>query len=295
MSGGGTVWAIPHGAPGADLKVIRLRGGQWRSISMSGLYPADTIQQDIATTSRTPTRIATAATYGRAMTPPAMLLVSTDAGQNWHRLVDHGLPFSLADSMAIAGDTLYLADVRGQVWRTVVPRWTRLELVPGVHGVTGLQPAGDRVIAWRWRFNELVSIDQTGRVHVIAFKQRTCSRGSTRILRSLRWAADLARSPSTLRAWQAKVSSSALISQRASSTRHAPQPSRLRCRMSNVEFAVGDIYSPAYEAGTFDVVHAHQVLQHLSDPVAALREMGRVCKHEGLIAVRDSACPGTSL
>lgn len=60
-----------------------------------------------------------------------------------------------------------------------------------------------------------------------------------------------------------------------------------QAQVSNIEFAVGDIYSLAYEAGTFDVVHAHQVLQHLSDPVAALREMGRVCKPEGLIAVRD--------
>lgn len=56
----------------------------------------------------------------------------------------------------------------------------------------------------------------------------------------------------------------------------------------NLEFSVGDVYALAYEADTFDVVHAHQVLQHLSDPVAALREMGRVCKPEGLVAARDS-------
>ena len=39
---------------------------------------------------------------------------------------------------------------------------------------------------------------------------------------------------------------------------------------------------------TFDVVHAHQVLQHLPDPVGALREMRRVCKPGGVVAARDS-------
>ncbi len=39
---------------------------------------------------------------------------------------------------------------------------------------------------------------------------------------------------------------------------------------------------------TFDVVHAHQVLQHVADPVAALREMRRVTRPGGVVAVRDS-------
>jgi ubiquinone/menaquinone biosynthesis C-methylase UbiE len=55
----------------------------------------------------------------------------------------------------------------------------------------------------------------------------------------------------------------------------------------NVEFAVGDVNRLQFADGTFDVVHAHQVLQHVADPVAALREMRRVCKPGGLVAVRD--------
>lgn len=54
-----------------------------------------------------------------------------------------------------------------------------------------------------------------------------------------------------------------------------------------VEFGVGDGYALAAADDSFDVVHAHQVLQHLTDPVAALREMARVCRPGGLIAVRD--------
>lgn len=56
----------------------------------------------------------------------------------------------------------------------------------------------------------------------------------------------------------------------------------------NVEFAVGDVYALDFPDGSFDVVHAHQVLQHLREPVAALREMGRVLRPGGTLAVRDS-------
>lgn len=56
----------------------------------------------------------------------------------------------------------------------------------------------------------------------------------------------------------------------------------------NLDFVVGDVYALDIEDDSFDVVHAHQVLQHLSDPVAALREMRRVCRPDGIVAVRDA-------
>ncbi len=57
---------------------------------------------------------------------------------------------------------------------------------------------------------------------------------------------------------------------------------------STVEFAVGDAYALDFPDHSFDVVHAHQVLQHLADPVRALVELRRVCRPYGLVAARDS-------
>jgi ubiquinone/menaquinone biosynthesis C-methylase UbiE len=56
----------------------------------------------------------------------------------------------------------------------------------------------------------------------------------------------------------------------------------------NLSFEVGDVYDLGFPDGTFDIVHAHQVLQHLADPVAACREMRRVCRPGGIVAVRDA-------
>lgn len=58
--------------------------------------------------------------------------------------------------------------------------------------------------------------------------------------------------------------------------------------ITNVTIEVGDVYGLAHDDDSFDVVHAHQVLQHLSDPAAALREMRRVTKPGGLVAARDA-------
>lgn len=60
-----------------------------------------------------------------------------------------------------------------------------------------------------------------------------------------------------------------------------------------LRFEVGDAYDLraqglGIEDGSFDVVHAHQVLQHLTDPVAALVEWKRVLAPGGIVAARDS-------
>jgi SAM-dependent methyltransferase len=56
--------------------------------------------------------------------------------------------------------------------------------------------------------------------------------------------------------------------------------------IGNVSFEVGDLY--AWPRGTaYDIVHAHQVLQHLSDPVDALRHMRALAEPAGIVAARD--------
>jgi SAM-dependent methyltransferase len=62
----------------------------------------------------------------------------------------------------------------------------------------------------------------------------------------------------------------------------------VRRGLTNVDFVIGDANALEFADDTFDVVHAHQVLQHVGDPVAALREMRRVTKPDGVIAIRDS-------
>ncbi|MCD0445230.1 methyltransferase domain-containing protein [Glycomyces sp. A-F 0318] len=58
--------------------------------------------------------------------------------------------------------------------------------------------------------------------------------------------------------------------------------------LTNTRFQEADVHDLAFADDSFDIVHAHQVLQHVGDPVQALREMRRVTRPGGLIAVRDS-------
>ncbi|MBR7742743.1 methyltransferase domain-containing protein [Phycicoccus sp. BSK3Z-2] len=54
------------------------------------------------------------------------------------------------------------------------------------------------------------------------------------------------------------------------------------------DLVVGDVHDLPFPDDTFDVVHAHQVLQHVADPVLALTEMRRVCRPGGVVAARDA-------
>lgn len=58
--------------------------------------------------------------------------------------------------------------------------------------------------------------------------------------------------------------------------------------VTNIDFAEGDANALDYADGTFDVVVCHQVLQHVQDPVSILKEMRRVTRVGGIVAVRES-------
>lgn len=58
--------------------------------------------------------------------------------------------------------------------------------------------------------------------------------------------------------------------------------------LENLSFVVGSAYQVPVSDAAVDIAYAHQVLQHLARPAAALREMGRVLRPGGLVAVRDA-------
>ena len=65
-----------------------------------------------------------------------------------------------------------------------------------------------------------------------------------------------------------------------------------RRRQDGIVFRLGDVQDLDMPDDEFDIVHAHQVLQHVGDPVQALRGMRRVCRPGGLVAVRDGDYAG---
>jgi len=55
----------------------------------------------------------------------------------------------------------------------------------------------------------------------------------------------------------------------------------------NVRFAIADLYNLPYPPAFFDVVFSRNVFQHLKVPMAAMKEIRRVLKPSGMVALLD--------
>ncbi|MDR2566917.1 MAG: class I SAM-dependent methyltransferase [Bifidobacteriaceae bacterium] len=58
-------------------------------------------------------------------------------------------------------------------------------------------------------------------------------------------------------------------------------------RPGNLTFEVGDVYSLGHPARSFDLVHVHQVLHHLPDPVMAIRNLALLVRPGGWLSLRE--------
>jgi SAM-dependent methyltransferase len=57
--------------------------------------------------------------------------------------------------------------------------------------------------------------------------------------------------------------------------------------LENLRYEIGSVYGLPFPDASFDAAYAHQVFQHLREREVALREMLRVLRPGGLVAVRD--------
>ncbi|MEZ5093887.1 class I SAM-dependent methyltransferase [Nocardioides sp.] len=121
---------------------------------------------------------------------------------------------------------------------------------------------------------------------------RTAANSAAHLLPHLRPGLDLldvGAGPGTITADLAElVAPGAVTAVEVSEEAAAVTRDGLASRGVAAEVRVADVHALPFDDGSFDVVHAHQVLQHVADPVQALREMARVARPGGLVAVRDS-------
>lgn len=59
--------------------------------------------------------------------------------------------------------------------------------------------------------------------------------------------------------------------------------------LKNLSWQQGDVYSLPFPPDSFSIVSSRFVFHHLQDPLAALKEMKRVCKPNGKVVVVDMA------
>lgn len=64
--------------------------------------------------------------------------------------------------------------------------------------------------------------------------------------------------------------------------------------VTNVTFETGSGYEIDAPDDSYDLVHAHQVLQHVAEPTRLFAEMLRVARPGGLVAARDAIYSGAS-
>lgn len=57
--------------------------------------------------------------------------------------------------------------------------------------------------------------------------------------------------------------------------------------LTNVRFQTGSVYELPFNDESFDAVFSHAMLEHLKEPLIALKEIRRVLKHGGLVGVRS--------
>ncbi|KAH8831461.1 putative ubiE/COQ5 methyltransferase [Flagelloscypha sp. PMI_526] len=63
-------------------------------------------------------------------------------------------------------------------------------------------------------------------------------------------------------------------------------------KLTNTTFLTADIYSLPFPDDSFDAIHVHQVLQHVTYPWTAASELRRVLKPGGVLAVTESDLGG---
>ena len=62
---------------------------------------------------------------------------------------------------------------------------------------------------------------------------------------------------------------------------------------TGMRFEVADVYALPFADASFDAAFSHAMLQHLADPLAALREIRRVLKPNAVIGVADADLSGS--
>lgn len=107
-------------------------------------------------------------------------------------------------------------------------------------------------------------------------------------LRSTDRLLDVGSGPGTITADLARVVAEVVAVEVSEDAASLTRAELERQGVTNAEVRVADVHALPLADDAFDVVHAHQVLQHVADPVAALREMARVTQPGGVVGVRDS-------